>query len=212
MFVIIFWVLIMVIIIFLFLFLMSWRNVKNTEGKMIAEIWEPSGYPVRHLVKIEETGKTVEVGEITYCLSKEHGPEELKTQTHTYPSRRYVLYPTKPFLGLKFLQVTLRIESWEKNNPEPIRPFYGRVDPKDGKFISGQLTVTGAEWSAQKREIQATTLAMSIQENEARQKEFMKVINNQPSKMIIYLGLGVCAIASIASAIMIFQVVGVVGG
>jgi uncharacterized protein YggT (Ycf19 family) len=60
-------VIIIAFIVLLALVLMGWRNQKYTKGKMIAEIWEPSGFPIRNLIKIDEkTGKTVEIDGITY--------------------------------------------------------------------------------------------------------------------------------------------------
>lgn len=221
---IIFAVVVMILFLFVVIYIAASRNVKNTEGKMVAEIWESSGYPIRHLVPIDKNGKTVEVDGLVYALPREknaevtgegnrkagEGKQEGDDQHH-YPSRRYVLYPAKPPFGLRPLQTTLRIESWEKDNPEPIRPFYGRVD-ENGKFVANQLTVTSSEWSAQKREIQATVLAMEIQENEARQKELTKALANQPSKMILYIGLGISSLGVLINLFFIWQIAQALGG
>lgn len=196
------------LIILVLLFIGAWLNAKKTEGKMMAEIWEPSGFAPRHLVKPDPTGATVTVDNIIYRLPRELSQRELETHTHVYPSRRYITY--KPFLGLKFLQSPVRIESWERDNPEPIRPFYGRVD-KDGKFIDNQLTVTSTEWAAQKSVIQATGIAMSVQEREAREKEWERGMRNLPNKMVLYIGIGIAALASILCAVLTYQIVGWIG-
>ncbi len=167
-------------------------NERATRGKVIAEIWEPSGFPVRHLVDIAPDGKTVEVDNATYALPKEPTPEEAGKIQHHYPARRYVLWSKFP-IGNK---VTLRIESWEKDNPEPIRPTYERP------------TVTSQEWTAQKRAIQATALAMRIQENEARQKQLENAIANQPNKVVVYIGLAIVAIIGIVTAVNAVQAAG----
>lgn len=166
----------------------GWRNTKATRGKMIAEIWEQSGFPVRNLVDISPDGKTVEVDGCTYALPKEPTKAEAEKSEHYYPSRRYVLWGRLP-VG----KVTLRIDSWEKDNPEPIRPCYDKP------------VVTALEWTAQKRAIQATAIAFRIQESEARQKELEKSLANQPSKMVVYLGIGFCIAIGIGTLFYAMQ-------
>lgn len=190
---------------------MSWRNAKSAEGKVIAEIWEPSGFPVRHLVRPDSTGKTVEIQKCVYRFPKEYsdkkegkegdeGSQEPDVQDGSrrvrYPSRRYVLYPAAPPLGIKSLQVTLRIESWERDNPEPIRPYYG------------ELTVTAAEWYAAKSEIQAIAVGADVQESEAREKAMRSAITNQPNKMVVYGLCGLGAVASTLAVIFLVQLSG----
>ena len=103
--------------------------------------------------------------------------------------------------------IPVRVESWERDNPEAIRPFYGSVD-KDGKFIDSQLTVTSTEWQAQKSVIQATGIAMSVQEREAREKEWTRAMANLPNKLIVYLGIGIAAICSAVGLAIIYQMAG----
>jgi len=201
-----------VVIIFGLVFLRSWWNVRLTKGKIIAEIWEPSGFATRVMVKPEPNGHTVNVDHLEYRLPKELSERESEkeitelkkegkpiSQSHTYPRRRWVYRPNWPMPS-----IPMRIESWERDNPEPIRPFYGRVD-KDGKFIDSQLTVTSTEWQAQKSVIQATGIAMSVQEREAKEKEWARAMANLPNKMIIYIGLGALLLLSVISLLMMYQ-------
>jgi len=201
-----------VVIIFGLVFLRAWWNVRLTKGRIIAEIWEPSGFATRVMVKPEPNGHTVNVDHLEYRLPKELSEREFEketaelkkagkpiSQSHTYPRRRWVYRPNWPMPS-----IPMRIESWERDNPEPIRPFYGRVD-KDGKFIDSQLTVTSTEWQAQKSVIQATGIAMSVQEREAREKEWARAMANLPNKMIIYIGLGALLLLSVISLLMMYQ-------
>jgi len=176
------------------IFLMAFRMYRNAQGKIIAEVWEPSGYPVRKLTKWDRTGKTVEVDGCTYFLSKELTSKEkdelLEQGIAVYPSHRYTNYGFWPFKAI------LRIESWERNNPEPIRPRYDKP------------VMTAAEITASKNEIQATTLAMDIQENQERQKQLTNAIANQPNKLVVYiLGIGTMLL-SFVTLIIVWQLTG----
>ena len=95
-------------------------------------------------------------------------------------------------------------ESWERDNPEPIRPFYGRVT-EDGKFEDSLLTVTSTEWAAQKNVIQGTQIAMRVQALDAWQQALQKLMMNIPSKIITYIGIGLAAAGSIYCAATLYQ-------
>jgi len=205
-FMIVFDTMLVLLIVMGLIFLRAWWTIRRTEGKIVAEIWGPDGFPVRHLVKPDKTGDTVTLDDKVYRL-KEDKPADKPANnpnSHAYPSRRYTKYPANPPFGIKPLQVILRIESWEYDNPEPIRPFYGRFD-ENGKFTDSQLTVTSTEWQAQKSVIQATGIAMSVQEREAREKEWARAMANLPNKMVVYIGLGAAAIGSVIAAVMVYQ-------
>jgi len=185
-------------------YLRGWLNVKRTKGKMIAEIWEPNGDTSRNLVTTDPTGATVTVDNLVYRLPKEPGEKEKdKTKknpdAHIYPTKRWTFRSNRPLPP-----IPLRIESWERDNPEPIRPFYGRI-MSDGKFEDSQLTVTASEWQAQKSVIQATGIAMSVQEREAREKEWQRAMANLPNKMIVYLGIGMAVLFSAITVMLIYQ-------
>lgn len=188
-------------------FLRAWWNVKRHQDKMYAEIWEPSGFAVKHLVEPDPTGATITVNNLVYRLPKELGEKELEKaksnpRSHTYPRRRWINMPNSPLPP-----IPVRVESWERDNPEAIRPFYGHVT-EDGKFEDSQLTVTSTEWQAQKSVIQATGIAMSVQEREAREKEWTRAMANLPNKLIVYLGIGIAAICSAVGLAIIYQMAG----
>jgi len=208
--------LIFVVIIFGLVFLKSWWNVLKFKGKnamkIYAEIWEPSGRRPKHIVEPDLNGATVTVKNMVYRLPKELSESEKEkeredakkegkpySESHNYPRRCWVEVPNWPLPS-----IPVRIESWELDNPEPIRPFYGRVD-KDGKFIDSQLTVTSTEWQAQKSVIQGTSIAMSVQEREAREKEWTRAMANLPNKMIIYIGLGALLLLSVINLFIGYQ-------
>jgi len=184
-------------------FTKCWWNMRRTRGCMVAEIWEPSGDTTKEIVKPDPTGATVTVDNLVYRLPSELSDEEIKKFTEKgvriYPRKRWMFMRNWPLPS-----IPLRIESWERDNPEPIRPFYGRVT-EDGKFDDNQLTVTSTEWQAQKSVIQATGIAMAVQEREAREKEWTRAMANLPNKMVMYIGLGIAAIASIYCAVTIYQ-------
>lgn len=187
-------------------FIKCWWNVKRTKNMMVAEIWEPGGFVTRELVKPDPTGATVTVDNLVYRLPKEkefsdkEKENKKSSETHTYPRRRWYYMQNRPLPP-----IPLRIESWERDNPEPIRPFYGRITA-DGKFDDSQLTVTGTEWQAQKSVIQATGIAMNVQEREAREKEWTRAMANLPNKLVVYIGLGVAALCSVICLIMVYQI------
>lgn len=184
-------------------FAKCWRNMRRTRGCMVAEIWEPSGDTPRELVKPDPTGYTVTVNNLVYRLPRELSDKEMRKfankGTRIYPRKRWMYMRNWPFPS-----IPLRVESWEHDNPEPIRPFYGRFT-EDGKFDDSQLTVTSTEWQAQKSVIQATGIAMSVQEREAREKEWARAMANLPNKMVVYIGIGIAALGSMICAAMIYQ-------
>jgi len=186
--------------------LKCWWNIKRTKGCIIAEVWEPTGDTTREIVKLDPAGHTVTVNGIVYRLPKEMSDKELKEAkakgVRIYPRKRWYYMPNRPFTP-----IPLRIESWENDNPEPIRPFYGRVT-EDGKFEDSQLTVTSTEWAAQKNVIQGTQIAMRMQALESWQKALEKLMANLPNKMVMYLLLAVAAVCSGISVVLIYQLAG----
>ncbi len=167
----------------------NWRNTRATKGKMIAEIWEPNGFPMRHLVDMAADGKAIEFEHGVYELTRDLTEEQIKAgEAQSYPSRRFTTWGRLP-LG----KVTIRIESWYKDDPNPIRPPHEKP------------VVTALEYAARTRSIQASAIAMRIQENEARQRELEKTIRNQPSKIVVYIGLGACILVGIVAIFMIVQ-------
>jgi len=186
--------------------LKCWWNIRRTKGCMIAEVWEPTGDTTREIVKLDPAGHAVTVDNLVYCLPREMSDKELKETkakgVRIYPRKRWYYMPNRPLSP-----IPLRIESWERDNPEPIRPFYGRI-MEDGKFEDSQLTVTSTEWAAQKNVIQGTQIAMRMQALEAWQKALEKLMANSPNKLIVYLGIGIAAICSAIAVILVYQLAG----
>lgn len=185
------------------LFIKCWWNMRRTRGCMVAEIWEPSGDTTRELVKPDPTGHTVAVDNLVYRLPRELSDEEIKK----FAEKGVRIYPRKRWMFMRNLPlpaIPLRVESWERNNPEPIRPFYGRVTEK-GEFDDSQLTVTASEWNIQKSAMRAAELGTFYQEMAAMTKEWTRAMTNLPNKIIVYLGLGAAALGSIIAAVMIYQ-------
>lgn len=162
------------------------QYAKDAVGKLQAEIQLPTGWSEYYTIPVDDNAKSVTIDDFIYLLNPE--------------KRRYGKYPMAPFMGLKWLQVPIRIESWGKDNPEPIRQTYDKS------------VATSAEIKAMTREIQATTAAMQIQEIDSRQKELTNAIANQPNKNIVYIGLGLAALASIICVVYIVQLVELIAG
>ena len=173
-------------IVLVMVFIKRNRYAKDAVGKLSAEIQLPTGWSSYYTIPVDDNAKTVTIDDFIYFLNPE--------------KRRFGKYPMAPFMGLKWLQVPIRIESWAKDNPEPIRWSYDKS------------VATSAEIKAMTREIQATTAAMQIQEIDARQQELTNAISNQPNKMIVYIGLGLCALASVICLVYIIQLAGLMTG
>lgn len=184
-------------------FILAFYTYRNAQGKMIAEIWEPSGYPVRRLAKWEKSGKTVEVDGLTYVLKQEtseeekqeilkgHGQESEEIQPSIYPSHRYTGYGIWPFRAI------LRIETWIKGNPNPLRPPAEKPE------------VSAAELTSIKNEIYAISLGMEIQEAQERQKQLTGVIANMPSKTVLYIICGGTLFLTLITLVIVFQLSGI---
>jgi hypothetical protein len=195
---------------------------------MIAEIRQADGFKKRHLVKIQDNGKTVEVNNVTYVLPREKEEEEAATESEAeddlgdrrrlkdwrdrhpegnaggerprFPTKQFVKWPLLNVLGWSPFYTILRIEEWQEDNPEPIRPY------------DGELFATGAEFTAIKNEAQATAAAVMAMEAEAMQKTMIRAIKNMPSKMIVYLGLIATAGIGVIILIILFGIKVAVGG
>ena len=106
--------------------------------------------------------------------------------------RRWGKYPPAPFLGLKTLQVDVRTEAWYLNNPEPITPPETRT------------TVTAVDAQFHTREAAAEMAAVEIQEQEARQRQLLEAIQNQPHKLVLYIMLSVGILLGIMNIVQAF--------
>lgn len=168
------------------IFVKRGKYQKAAEKCIRAEIQLPTGWSEFHVVPCDINAKSVTIKDFIYTLDPAR--------------RRYGKYPSNPFLGLSWLQVPIRIETWYQDITEPMRQTYDKI------------IATSAEIMAITREIQAVTGAMQIQEIEARQKELTNAIANQPNKMVVYIMLGLTVVASVVSLIISAQLGGVMGG
>lgn len=197
------------------------RHAQDAHGKILAEVWLPTGRSIPVLAPPSPDG-WVSLGKLgDYKLSGERrickcGHEEafhnvgtakgkseiVRTDCIKCPCqefqvdklvpaiRRWAKYPPNPFLGLKTLQVDVRTEAWPLNNPEPITPAENRT------------IVTAVDAQFHTREAAAEMAAVEIQEHEARQRELQKAINNQPNKIVVYVGI---------AAVVVLQILGMTG-
>lgn len=199
------------------------QHAQEAHGKILAEVWLPTGRAIPILaaplpdgwVNLGKLGDYKLAGEKRICTcgheesfhniaeDKKRG-QLIRTECNNancacqnfqvdklVPAiRRWSKYPTNPFLGLKTLQVDVRTEAWYLNDPEPITPSENR------------MFVTAVDAQFHTREAAAELAAVEIQEHEARQRELQKAINNQPNKVIVYVGI---------AAVVVLQILGLTG-
>jgi len=197
-------------------FLKRNRYQKEAVNKLRAEIQLPTGWSDYFVVDVNDNARTVTVGRFVYFLNPE--------------KRKYGKHPLNPFMGLSWLQVPIRTESWAKDNPEPIQASYEIIEEEDDKgvktprrvlyfdtdedgnrVVAKFLVASSMEIKAVEDEHTAVATAMEIQEMHAQQKALVNAIENQPNKMVVYVGLGVVALACIANLIYIVQIAGLLG-
>ena len=155
---------------------------KEATNCIRAEIQLPTGWSNYFTIPCDSNAKSVSIDNSIYLLDPN--------------KRRWGRHPMNPFMGLTWLQVPIRIETWSKDIPEPLR-------------LEQKTTIaTADEIKAITREIQATNAAMMIQELESQQKELVNAISNQPNKILVYVLMGIAVAASIGSLIMIYQLAG----
>ena len=195
-------------------------------GKILAEVWLPTGRSVYVLapptpdgwVHLRKLGDYRLAGEKHLCAcGHDHSTHDLmqrgkssevyrgkctvegcecaKMETaRVLPAiRRWGKYPSAPFLGIRTLQVDVRTESWYLNNPEPITAPENRT------------TVTAVDAQFHTRQTGAEAAAVEIQEQEARQKQLIDAISNQPHKMLVYVLLGGNIFVGIMILVQIFS-------
>jgi len=196
-------------------FLKRNRYQKEAVNKLRAEIQLPTGWSDYFVVDVNDNARTVTVGKFVYFLNPE--------------KRKYGKHPLNPFMGLSWLQVPIRTESWAKDNPEPIQASYEVIetgekdaegnnikvpiiyydtDDDGNRVVAKTLVASSMEIKAVEDEHTAVATAMEIQEMHAQQKALVSAIENQPNKMIVYVGLGVVVLVCIVNLIYIVQIAG----
>ena len=197
------------------------KHALEAHGKVLAEVQLPTGRSLKRLVAptpdgwvhLGKLGDYRLAGERMLCACghedsfHDYGTDskknpvrgkcivdgcacaEYKMERVITAIRRWGKYPERPFLGLGTLQVDVRTESWYYNHPEPITPPESRT------------LVTAVDAQFHTREIAAEMAAVEIQEQEARQQQLIKAIQNQPHKLVVYVGLGAVLLVSIMNLI-----------
>ena len=199
------------------------RHAREAHNKVLAEVQLPTGRSLFTLVRpspdgwvtLGKLGDYKLAGERRICqCGHEEGDHILSVEPKTQvvvrgkcnkcectdfkmarliPAiRRWGKYPPTPFLGLKTLQVDVRTESWYLNNPEPITPPETRN------------TITAVDAQFHTREMAAEIAAVEVQEQEARQRQLMEAIRNQPHKMVLYIMLGASILIGILALVQIY--------
>ena len=151
------------------------QYLKESERRIQAEVWLPTGHREYHTVPCDMNAKTVTVGSYTY---------------HLNPNRiRWGRHPRLPFMGLASMQVPIRLESWFQNIKEPIAIPEEKVN-----------TLSASELRALMRQGRATLVARHSQLLVAGEKRVVEAIANQPNKVVLYvlLGIAIIGIAIIA--------------
>jgi len=162
------------------------KHAKDSEGKIRGEVQLSTGWSEYHIVPCGLSDKSVQIGNFVYMLDPD--------------KRKWGKHPMNPFMGLSALQVPIRIEAWEKDNPEPIRSSYEKT------------VATSAEIKAMLDEHTASVTAMGIQELDSQHKVLMRALANQPNKNYVYIGLGLCAIVGIVNVVYMVQLVAYITG
>ncbi len=180
------------------------RNQYAKEAKecILVEILMPTGWSVYRVVKPLPDG-WVKVGKGDYklavgednpgTLTDEERCQRRKEYKLNTAAKRWAYYPMRPFLGLKALQVPIRTESFYYNNPEPIT------------WPEHRVKVTAVDAQAHTRQMDAMNVGVQIQESDARQKQLVEAINNQPNKIVVYIMLGGAILVGVMNLVQWFS-------
>lgn len=179
------------------LFYYKGKYANEARGKIMAEVRMPSGWDHYEIVRPFPDG-WVRIGKGDYKLAPEVADKikEGNPQPFTIPSKRWAMYPMRPFMGLRWLQVPIRKESW----------YYG--DPNPVMWPENQIQVTAVDAQAHTREMDAMKIGMAVQEAEARQSALLDAFRKIPDKTVIYVMLGGVALAVGIALVQIFTMKG----
>jgi len=170
---------------------------KYPSGKMICEFWPKAGLDYTLILPKEPDDTTIRVEHIKDLK----GISEVIRNTHTVTEYKYsrssvrqVMYPSNPFLGLKWVQVRAEKVVWVENNPDPIDPFV--VKP----FVDADMFF----YTRDKDFLAfATAAEQEIRELEERLQE---ALTKGANKLYVYIGLIAATAGSVAAAILVYQV------
>lgn len=186
------------------------QYARQSQGRLMAEVKQPGGWPKYYVVRYSEDAKWVRLGRGDYMLPKgvrdnPENPEDMSDVDRCKQRGEYLLkpsikewdwYPRRPFLGLRWLQVPIRKQSWYLDDPTPIVwPEY-------------RVEVTAIDVQARTREMEAMLEGLETQEQEARQRQLTNALENQPNKLYVYLMVGVNIVLTVVILIQIFGMPG----
>jgi hypothetical protein len=158
------------------------QYLREAEGCIQAEIIMPTGHSKFYTVKCGVNDEWIEVAGGRYKLNKD--------------KREWGLHPRLPFMGIRSLQRQIRKETWYLDNPDPA---HKKVETP---------AVTAAEIKAMVREAAAITAGAEAVELQARQKQMVEAIANQPNKTVVYVLLAGIAIGLLVLAVRLFMGMG----
>jgi hypothetical protein len=206
------------------------KNAKKTEGKILAEVWLPTGYPVRKLVK-PGPDAVVKLGDLgDYQLA---GPKNLCKCGHDEKlhamgikgTDKEVKQPTRGKCSLctcGSFDFKEAIAPVPRRSRWPLNPFLGlgmlQVDvrteawwlnnPEPITPIENRTLFTAVDAAFHTRQSDAEKASEEINEQQALHKELTSALANQPNKMIIYIGLAVIAILNIVGIVLMQRAAG----
>lgn len=166
------------IVVLVAVFVKRGRYMNEAQRCIQAELLLSTGHSEFHTVRCSINDEWVKIGGYDYKLDPK--------------VRRWGKHPRLPFMGLATLQCDIRREVWKKDDPNP----YYRED--------GAPEVTAAEVGAKTREAMAVAAGAEAVEMEARQRQLVDSIANQPNKTYVYAGLAAIIIGIIILAVRDF--------
>jgi len=206
------------------------NNAKKTEGKILAEVWLPTGYPVRKLVK-PGPDAWVKLGELgDYQLA---APKNLCKCGHdeklhaigvkgTDKEVKQVVRGKCSLCACASYEFKESIAPVPRRSKWPVNPFLGlgmlQVDVRTESWylnnpepitpIENRTLVTAVDAAFHTRQSDAEKASEEINEQQALHKELTSALANQPNKMIIYIGLGLIAVLNIIALVLINRAAG----
>lgn len=183
------------------LFYYKGRYAKEAKGSIMAEVRMPSGWDYYQVTKPLPDG-TVRIGKGDYWLAKSNKEAVKEGNPHSFivPTKRWAMYPMRPFMGLRWLQVPIRKESWYYGDPNPIM------------WPENQMQVTAVDAQCHTREMDAQNVGIRIQESEAREKRMNEVLSRLPDKTVLYIIIGGVGIIGVITLIQLVQFLASQGG
>jgi hypothetical protein len=181
------------VVIFALIFHYRGKYENEARGRVMVELKMPSGWSQYYVVKPLTDG-WVDLGKFgVYKLAPQIPNREEKKGNPSAvitPSKQWDMYPRRPFLGMRRLQVPIRKEEFYLNNPEPIT------------WPENKVTVTSVDAKLHSKEMMAEHNAASIAETDAHQRKWDELVEKINSKfMLIYILAGGAILVGIINLI-----------